>query len=353
MKKILFAIGLQFNDEERTGVGEYYYNMLSAINFDVWLISNKKSFKNKQNVHCVYFSDFKYRIFRYLRYWLPITFFVKQRFDVYVSDGFIPIVPKNAKQYAFVHDLMHILYPNNYKKLVLWNFERFYRDVKRRNVSLITVSETTKNDLIRFKQIPNEKILLLSPITNLKITKLITEPFFVYIGAMRKNKNLLNTIKGFEEFKKYDKNNSYTLRIAGSKSREYECLKNYVDSHGLTESVQFLGYINEDEKKDLLRKCTALVFISLYEGFGLPILEAGLNNITVIASRISAFEEFTKDNMFFAEPENIQSIAEAFLKATDERHSQIMAEEFYRECRRYSPEKLKESVRKLFYGIAN
>lgn len=272
---------------------------------------------------------------------------------MYVSDGFIPIVPKNAKQYAFVHDLMHILYPNNYKKSVLWNFKRFYRDVKRRNVSLITVSETTKHDLIHFKQIPSEKIFLLSPIINLKITKLITEPFFVYIGAMRKNKNLLNTIKGFEEFKKYDENKSYTLCIAGSKSEEYECLKSYVDSHELTDSVQFLGYINDDEKKDLLGKCTALVFISLYEGFGLPILEAGLNKIPIIASRIPAFEEFTKDNMFFAEPKNIQSVAKAFKNATNENHSQVMAEKFHKECQRYSPEVLKESVKRLFYKIAN
>lgn len=349
MKKILFTIGLQFNEQNRTGVGEVYYNLLSAIDFDVWVISNKKTFENKMNIHCIYMSDFKYRIFRYLRYFLPITFFVRQKFDVYVSDGFIPIVPKKAKQYAFVHDLMHVIYPENYKKSVLLNYTKFYKDVVKRSVFLISVSETTKNDLIKYKHISAEKISVLPLTTTLSIDKKVSEPFFICIGAMRKNKNLLNTIKGFEDFKKNNRNSVHTLFIAGSKSGEYETLKAYVDSHSLSDCIQFLGYITDDQKIDLLSKCTALVMLSSYEGFGIPILEAGLNKIPVIASRIPAFEEFTKNNVIFAEPDNIQSISTAFETAMSENILQNKSIKFFEELHRYTPEQFKQNVYNLLY----
>lgn len=348
MNKILFSIGLQFNDKNRTGVGEVYYNLLSAIDFDVWIISNKKDFENKKNINCIYMSDLKYRLFRYLRYFLPITFFVKQKFDVYVSDGFIPIVSKKAKQYAFVHDLMHVIYPENYKKSVLWNYKRFYNDVIKRNVSLIAVSETTKKDLIKYKHVSAEKISILPLTTTLSIDKQASEPFFICIGAMRKNKNLLNTIKGFEKFRKNNKDSTYKLFIAGSKSGEYEVLKEYVDLHELSEFVIFLGYITDEQKSELLSKCTALVMISFYEGFGIPILEAGLNKIPVVASEIPAFKEFTKDNMFFADPENILSISSAFTAVMNREQSEKKSLNFYEELQRYIPERFKQNVNCLF-----
>ena len=66
---------------------------------------------------------------------------------------------------------MHVLYPENYKKSVLWNYKKFYDDVKKRNVSLISVSETTKNDLMAYKQIPENNISILPLTTTLKISK--------------------------------------------------------------------------------------------------------------------------------------------------------------------------------------
>ncbi len=141
----------------------------------------------------------------------------------------------------------------------------------------------------------------------------VPEKFFLFVGVIKERKNVFNVVKAFEIFQ--PKNFGTHLVIAGKKSGVYyEEVEAYVRERGLTGSVHFIGFVTDNELSFLYQKAVALVFPSIVEGFGFPILEAMGAGLPVITSRGSSLGEIAGNAALTVVPEHVEEIAGAMQK---------------------------------------
>lgn len=139
----------------------------------------------------------------------------------------------------------------------------------------------------------------------------LPENYFLYVGAVEPGKNLDKLFIAFSEFlKKYHP--KYYLAITSGISWKENELMNLIEQLNIQENVIHLPYISEKELPLLYKCSTALVYLSSYEGFGLPVLEGMSAGTPVVSSNSEAIKEFSKDGIFSVNPDNIQEIVETF-----------------------------------------
>ncbi len=137
----------------------------------------------------------------------------------------------------------------------------------------------------------------------------LPEKYFLYVGAVEPGKNLDKLFIAFSEFlKKYDSN--YFLAITSGISWNENELMNLLEQLHIKEKVIHLPYISEQELSLLYKCSSAMAYLSSYEGFGLPVLEAMAAGTPVVSSNSEAIKEFSKDGIFSVDPENINQIVE-------------------------------------------
>ncbi len=225
-----------------------------------------------------------------------------------------------------IHDLCPLIVPYVYPFYVPYIFKITIKSLVKNNSYFIVNSNCTKNDLIKFFNIEESKIF----ITPLGVSKKfglknpetiksvlnkynICDEYFLFTGAMNKRKNLNRVIKAFVSFKS-KVNNKIKLVLAGRMNWGGSELEKIVQKNNLTNDVIFPGYISEDDLPYVVSGAFANIYVSLYEGFGLPCLEAMKSGSPLIASNVSSIPEVTDDSAFLVDPENINSIANALIE---------------------------------------
>ena len=215
---------------------------------------------------------------------------------------------------------LFIIYPEYYTLKHRIIFKLYFRRLKKAD-AIIAVSKSTKNDLVKYLHIPENMIHIVyngvedaESISANKSFKTMGKYFF-YIGDFRKNKNVINALKGFKRFIKYD--NDIKFILAGQKKYEYDFLKEFVKDHNLQERVKFLGYVTEEEKNKLYNNAYALIFVSEYEGFGVPIIEAMSNGVPVITSNSSSMKEIAYDAGILVDCHDPDDICKGMLSLKD------------------------------------
>jgi glycosyltransferase involved in cell wall biosynthesis len=198
------------------------------------------------------------------------------------------------------------------------------KNVTKKAKKILTISKNTKQDLIKILNIDPEKIEVIyngvspifrfmddpaAPAKTLKKYK-IKQQFLLYAGVWRSHKNLARLIEAFSTLKK-EKGLNLQLVITGKPDPYYPEVKNTVKKLNLQEDVIFTGLVEEEELLHLYNAAHIFVFPSLYEGFGLPPLEAMRCGTPVVASDISSIPEICgRENAVFFNPYNIKDIAE-------------------------------------------
>ena len=230
-----------------------------------------------------------------------------------------------------IHDLTHTLFPG--RKMTSLPYRLAYRAVVKNAVRkakiVIAVSNNTKEDLIKILKVPEEKIKVIYEGANEEFRQLtdaeketsakilnekygIAQPFFLYTGVHRYHKNLTRLIKAFKFIS--NKYPDLKLVITGKPDPLYPEAEQEVADQNLEEKVVFTGLITENELIALYNLAEIYIFPSLYEGFGLPILEAFACGAPVCASNISSIPEVAgKDNAIFFNPYEEKDIAEKTL----------------------------------------
>lgn len=202
-----------------------------------------------------------------------------------------------------IHDLIAIFYGGD---IPFWSrqyFAHWMPFTYRRANAIITISEHTKRDVIRVLQIPEEKITVIylaaapeyRPIFSKQSIESIKQKYqtgakyLLHLGTINPRKNLEFLVKVFAEVvKKYP---DFKLVITGKKGWYYEGLFQLVSTLGLERQVVFTGYIDDADKPALYNAATIFLSPSLYEGFGLPALEAMQCGVPVISSSESSMPE--------------------------------------------------------------
>jgi glycosyltransferase involved in cell wall biosynthesis len=227
-----------------------------------------------------------------------------------------------------IHDLKYVLYPSLFprfgfaKKIVL---QSMIRSTLRRSDRVITVSESTRNDLLRLFKVDPKRVIAIHSGNNIERDEStgVPEPFehlrpyFLFVGGTRPHKNLEKTIDGFRKF--VSKGYEYRLVVVGEAYLPYDPIVERIRRIGLEERVKVLEYVSPGNLKILYRNAVSLLFPSLYEGFGFPIIEAMAFGVPVITSNISSTLEIGGDSAFYIDPRDDDSIYQALMRLADDR----------------------------------
>ena len=213
----------------------------------------------------------------------------------------------NVKSIVLAHDLIPLRYPS-ISFLTLYHLTYIPLILKQSKLILCN-SISTANDLNNFYKVPKHKLFPIKLGFNNKkyypIRK-IRKKFFLIIGRHNPHKNLKRVIKAFSFAKIYD----YKLVFVGPFDRRHTpSLIKIIDELNLRHLCIWKGWIDDDEKLLLLNECQALIIASLWEGFGLPALEAMACATPVIASERGALPEVIGNYGYFVNPFSIESIA--------------------------------------------
>ena len=250
---------------------------------------------------------------------------LKYKADVFVSaDGFCSLRTK-VPQCLVVHDLAFLHYPSFNKKSHLLFYKRYTPKFLDKAVSIVTVSQFSKQDIINQYKTEATKIDVVysavkdifQPVTeedkvSTKNKYTDGKEYFVYAGAIHPRKNLLNLLKAFSVFKKRQQTNM-KLVLAGRLAWKYESFIEKLKSYKYRNDVVMTGYVEETELVKLIGSAYGMLYPSLFEGFGVPVLEAMRCDVPVITSVNSSMQEISKDAALFADAKAHQDIADKMM----------------------------------------
>ncbi|MBW4483590.1 MAG: glycosyltransferase family 4 protein [Tildeniella torsiva UHER 1998/13D] len=224
----------------------------------------------------------------------------------------IPEAPlwSSCRTVVTVHDLIPLHFPQAGSPLTLY-FRHYLPQVIRQAEHIICDSESTLRDIYHFFGKPSGKttvIPLAYDNSHYHWLDLPRQPYFLYVGSHYTYKNLGRLIEAFAQTSLPD----VKLLIAGVPDPRYTpALQAQVEAMGLGDRVQFLAYVPYDELPRLINQAIALVFPSLWEGFGLPVLEAMACGTPVITSNVSSLPEVAGEAALSIDPYNVGALAEA------------------------------------------
>ncbi len=218
--------------------------------------------------------------------------------DVYVfNTPVMPLLWRPRRSVVLALDFAYKYFPPDdlagriRNRIMEWYHGRSLRRADR----IITMSEATQKDVLRFFHIPSEKVEAVhwgfKKICDVAFETVdVPAEFFLFVGVMKERKNVLNVVKGFREFAR--RHPRHALVLCGRGEGEYmQRLKDYIRDEGIEERVIFPGYLTEGQVAYLYRHAAALVFPSFVEGFGFPVLEAMDCGTPVITSDCSSLAE--------------------------------------------------------------
>ena len=269
----------------------------------------------------LYIAFFEFAVARYLR---------KIKADLYLSpDGYLSLRSK-VKQIAVFHDLNFEHFPQDFPKIHLWHYKKFFPKYAKKADKIITVSEFSKKDICECYGINPDKIEvaynganeIFSPVSEdvkKEIRDKYTEgkPYFMFVGSLHPRKNLARLFTSFDIFKKRN-NNDIKLLIVGSKRWWTEPIKNAYEAMTHKDDVIFAGRLSAEDLQFVTASALASVYVSYFEGFGIPIVEAFKCDTPVITSNVTSMPEVANDAALLVDPFNEESIADAMEKILDE-----------------------------------
>lgn len=243
----------------------------------------------------------------------------------------VPLM-SSMKTIVTIHDLAFKLFPETFK----WQNRSYLNFIVPLSIKkadkVIAVSKNTKKDIIREYNVNPNKIKVIyngvdekyrrinddEIINKIKEKYKLPKDFILYLGTLEPRKNIERLIKGFNKTKK----NNIKLVIAGGKGWLYDDVFKLVKKLNLEEKVIFTGYIDEKDIVLLYNAATLFVYPSLYEGFGLPPLEAMACGTPVITSNLSSLPEVVGDAAITVNPNNVKDLIEAIDKVLNNKELQ-------------------------------
>lgn len=230
-------------------------------------------------------------------------------------------VDPKTKVVLTVHDLSPLLMPEMYHaKARAWHSFINIKKLVHRADAIIAVSNHTKAALIEILKVPEHRITVAhlgvdqesySPYIEDDSLRAVRNQyglpgdFLLFVGTIEPRKNLYNIIEAFDSLK-----SDTHLVIAGKWGWKYKQVYNRIQASPKRRLIKVIGYIPESDKPHLMKLASAFIWPSLYEGFGLPVLEAMSVGTPVLTSQVTSIPEVTGDSALLVNPYNVKDIAE-------------------------------------------
>ncbi len=293
------------------------------------------SFHIAENMTCIsLFPQARHPIL--WKWWFDFSLpnaFRKHNIDVFFSgDGFMSL-RTSVPTLLVSHDIAYLHFPSSMKKGHLKYYQKFVPIFHRKAQHIIAVSHSTKDDILKHFGLEPKKITVAYnalPSTIPLGLNPKNKSYFLYLGSIHPRKNIVNLLLAFDIFVQRlldEKLSPPSFIIAGRQAFGNEKVKSTFSTMRHRSFVEFKGPVSEEEKWTLLAEATALCYISKWEGFGIPILEAMHAKTPVLTSSEGAQKEVAGDAALVADPHNIDSIAEnMYVIFTDEKQRSILIE---------------------------
>lgn len=248
--------------------------------------------------------------------------------DLFIgTDGMIPL-KSTIKSLAIIHDLNFEHYPEHLPKNVLSYYKKWFPQFAKKADRIATVSEFSKTDIINTYQIESSKIDVVyngaqenfKPIPKKEIEQLQNKytsgnPYFLFVGTLHPRKNLIRLFSAFDQFKSKTQSN-FKLLVVGKKmwwTKEIETAYNLLQHQS---SIVFTNRVTAQELYQITAGAYALAYTPVFEGFGIPLVEAMNCGVPIITSNVTSMPEVVEDAAILVDPFSIDDISNAMEKIT-------------------------------------
>lgn len=336
-------------DDQKTGIGFYEDGITKALislcpannyRFDFFSFRHHEekerrmaSFRKAGGEFnkCIWFPP---RIYRLLWNFLPVPYSLFFGRSAQITHFFNYHVPPgvHGKRVATVHDMAYKVFPETVrlKTKIMLNLS-LTRSVRRAH-HLLTDSQFSKAEIIRFLKVPPEKITVVPcgvdtqvfhPVSDPAQTEAtrreyaIPTPYFLYLGTLEPRKNIERLIEAYAALKAA-RPDAPALVLAGRKGWLYDTIFARVKELHLEDHVLFTGYVANEDAPILLSGATAFLFPSLYEGFGMPPLEAMACGTPVLTANVSSLPEVVGDCAVLVDPYSVEEIRAGMERLMDD-----------------------------------
>ena len=359
-----------------TGLGNYSRDSIRILSLlypenDYFLYTPKAKenkqisfLKNKKNILVRTPFSFVGNLFK--KYWRNkniIKDLVQDEIDIYHGLSHeIPlgIEKTNIKSVVTIHDLIFIRYPHLFSSIDRKIYHKKFQSACKRANKIIAISHQTKNDIIEFFGTDENKIEVVyqgcnnvfqSKISKKRIEEVckkynLPEKFILNVGTIEERKNLLTILKSIKELPK-----QHLVVIGKGKEYKNKCLQ-YIREHNLQERVSFLSGIELEEIAAIYQKSETMIYPSVFEGFGIPILEALFSKTPVITSQGGCFSETGGEDSIYINPLSVSDITSAITKiTTDTNLRKTMIEEGYNYAQNFTDKKVAGNLQKIYTSL--
>ncbi len=250
--------------------------------------------------------------------WLPVDKLMRLKFDGFVYTNFVclPWVSKRIPKALVIHDAVYIHYPETVSRPNLYFLRKFVpKSVAKQNTTLFTSSEHAAQDLTTLFDRPF-RVASPGPSSNLvdESLKQDTKKPLVFVGTIEPRKNIAALLTAYGRLSDEHKS-KHPLIIAGKMGWNSDRIEQALQGSA---GVTYLGPVSDAKVDELYSSMFALVFPSLYEGFGIPVLDATLHGKQVLTSKNSSMEEIiSSDGGFFVDPHSVDSIYDGLIRLVE------------------------------------
>ncbi len=272
--------------------------------------------------------------------------------DIFVgTDGMLPLKTR-SKTLNVIHDLNFEHHPEHLPPILRNYYCRYFPKFTNKANRIATVSEFSKKDIIETYKIDAAKIDVVYNGPNENFKPIVKEEkeaiqskysegnaFFLFVGTLHPRKNLINLFKAFDQFKSQT-GSDFKLLIVGKKMWWTTATEKVYNQLKFKHDIIFTGRVNENELYKITASAYALTYVPIFEGFGIPLVEAMSCETPVITSNITSMPEVVEDAGILVDPFSIDDISNAMVKiVSDEDLRNELVEKSKIQAKKFSWEK--------------
>ncbi|MGZ9586212.1 glycosyltransferase family 4 protein [Paenibacillus marinisediminis] len=340
MKILMDGISLL---SSRTGVGYYTSNLYKHLNLlydsssEIKLICNglKPPWRIATSNGTIYKVPFPYEKLKDKNldalFSLAKLEYFSRSFDIYHGTNFSLLPTRDAKKVVTIHDLSFLKLPDLLSESIVKHHMKWALNSIEEADAIITVSESVRQELIDTLNVTPEMIHITHlaasrdfrprndalQFESLRLKYGFDHSFLLFVGTLEHRKNITGLIQAYEIAKR-----KYGLKqqliLIGKDGLGIEEVHNMIDKYNLRKSVRIVGYVDEQDLPCIYNMADALVYVSLYEGFGLPIIEAMQSGLPVITSNLSSMPEVAGHAALLVNPYDADEIAKYICELTED-----------------------------------
>ena len=269
---------------------------------------------------------------------------------------------KGIKSVVTVHDLIFLRYPQWYNPIDVAIYKRKFRYSCQHADRIIAVSDQTRSDLVSIFSVDEKKIRVIHQGCNEAFKKLLSDnekqavrirwdlpnEFLLYVGTIEDRKNLLTLIKALQKSAIV-----LPLVVVGKQTKYYDHVSEYIERHNIN-NVIFLKEVPVKDLPGIYQMAKVFIYPSIFEGFGIPILEALYSKVPVVTSIGGCFSEAGGPFSKYIDPKNTEELGEAIRRILEDTDlQQQMKNEGYRHALKFSGENVSEQVMKVYNDLLN